>query len=35
MKCPMQLNFSNTAYAFAKCRITEEQKKILSSIAQK
>ena len=35
MRCPYAVNFFNdTAYAFAKCKITEEQKKILSEISQ-
>ena len=35
MKCPYAVNFFNdTAYVFAKCKITEEQKKILSKISQ-
>ena len=35
MKCPYAVNFFNdTAYAFAKCKITEEQKKTLSKISQ-
>ena len=35
MKCPYAVNFFNdTAYAFAKCKITEEQKNTLSKISQ-
>lgn len=35
MVCPYAVNFFNeTAYAFAKCKITPEQKKTLSSISQ-
>ena len=35
MKCPYAVNFFNdTAYAFAKCKITEEQKITLSKISQ-
>ena len=35
MRCPYAVNFFNdTAYAFAKCKITEKQKKILSKISQ-
>ena len=35
IKCPYAVNFFNdVAYAFAKCKITEEQKKILSKISQ-
>ena len=35
IRCPYAVNFFNdTAYAFAKCKITEEQKKILSKISQ-
>lgn len=36
MKCPYAVKFfKDTAYAFAKCKISEEQKKILSNLAQK
>ena len=35
MKCTYAVNFFNeTAYAFAKCKITEEQKETLSKISQ-
>ena len=35
MKCPYAVNFFNdTAYAFAKCKITEKQKQTLSKISQ-
>ena len=35
MRCPYAVNFFNdTAYAFAKCKITDEQKRILSKISQ-
>ena len=34
MRCPYAVNFFNdTAYAFAKCKITDEQKKIISKIS--
>ena len=35
IKCPYAVNFFNdTAYAFAKCKISQEQKNILSKISQ-
>ena len=35
MRCPYAVNFFNdTAYAFARCKITEKQKNILSKISQ-
>ena len=35
IKCPYAVNFfNNNAYAFAKCKITEEQKEVLSKISQ-
>ena len=35
MKCPYAVNFfDNNAYAFAKCKITKEQKEVLSKISQ-
>tara|TARA_Y100001935_G_C17293980_1_gene505054 strand:- start:1292 stop:1747 length:456 start_codon:yes stop_codon:yes gene_type:complete len=35
MRCPYAVNFfKDTAYVVSKCKITEEQKKILSNISQ-